>query len=112
MMVALGVEKPSSGFNEFEGEVNVPIMVTLIFMLAYLFVGSVAFVYAEGWPVGTAIYFCFVTLSTIGFGDFVPDRTFVKATEEKSIGGMLMMAFTIAYCIFGKIHNLAALRIK
>lgn len=82
-------------------EVRVPCMVTLIFMLAYIFVGSVAFTYAEEWPVGTAIYFCFVTLSTIGFGDFVPDKTFVKATEEKNIGGMLMMAFTIGYCIFG-----------
>ena len=88
-------------------EVRVPIMVTLIFMLAYIFVGSVAFTYAEEWPVGTAIYFCFVTLSTIGFGDFVPDKTFVKATEEKNIGGMLMMAFTIGYCIFGKKLNLA-----
>ena len=66
-------------------EVRVPIMVTLIFMLAYIFVGSVAFTYAEEWPVGTAIYFCFVTLSTIGFGDFVPNKTFVKDTEEKNI---------------------------
>ena len=88
-------------------EVRVPCMVTLIFMLAYIFIGSVAFTYAEEWPVGTAIYFCFVTLSTIGFGDFVPDKTFVKATEEKNIGGMLMMAFTIGYCIFGKKLNLA-----
>ena len=83
-------------------EVRVPIMVNLILMLAYLFVGSVAFTYAEEWPIGTAIYFCFVTLSTIGFGDFVPQKTFVEATENKSEGGMLMMAFTIAYCIFGE----------
>ena len=83
-------------------EVRVPVMVVLIVMLAYLFVGSVAFTYAEDWPVGSAIYFCFVTLSTIGFGDFVPQKTFVEATEKKTMGGMLMMAFTIAYCIFGE----------
>ena len=82
--------------------VRVPVMVVLIVMLAYLFVGSVAFTYAEDWPVGSAIYFCFVTLSTIGFGDFVPQKTFVEATEKKTMGGMLMMAFTIAYCIFGE----------
>ena len=36
--------------------------------------GGYLFNYFESWPVVTGIYFCYVTLSTIGFGDYVPGQ--------------------------------------
>jgi len=42
--------------------------------LIYAF-GMVAFHLLEGWDMGDAAYFCFVVLSTCGFGDFTP-KTF------------------------------------
>lgn len=34
--------------------------------------GTFLFAYWEGWDIVTGTYFCFITLSTIGFGDVVP----------------------------------------
>lgn len=55
---------------------------------ALLLIGTVFYVRAEGWSVLDAVYFCVVTLATVGYGDFAP-RT--------SIG----KAFTIVYILIG-----------
>ncbi|KAL4239048.1 hypothetical protein ACF0H5_003751 [Mactra antiquata] len=49
-------------------------MVLIILIgVSLLFVGpTVLFMNVEGWNMMDAIYYCFVTLSTIGFGDFIP----------------------------------------
>lgn len=41
-------------------------------IVIFLFLPSLIFSYFEDWPFASAIYYSFVTLSTIGFGDFVP----------------------------------------
>jgi hypothetical protein len=35
--------------------------------------------FLEGWPVGDAVYFTFVTGLTIGYGDVVPRQAFARA---------------------------------
>jgi len=35
--------------------------------------------FVEGWPVGDAIYFTFVTGLTIGYGDIVPRQALARA---------------------------------
>lgn len=40
-------------------------------MVFFIFMPSVLFMYFEEWPYTTAIYYSFVTLTTIGFGDYV-----------------------------------------
>ena len=34
--------------------------------------GALAFSYVEGWDLGTSLYYCVVTSTTIGFGDVAP----------------------------------------
>jgi voltage-gated potassium channel len=51
-------------------------------------IGSVVYHYVEGWSWLDSIYFSFITLSTIGFGDFYPVTP----------GGKI---FTIFYIIIG-----------
>lgn len=80
--------------------VSVPITVNLIIIFAFLFVGAVIFSSWENWSLVTGLYFCFVTLTTIGFGDYTPENAFLEAT--KSFVGTLKMAFTVMYCVFGK----------
>lgn len=40
--------------------------------LVLIFLPSFLFTYFEGWPYSVSVYYSFVTLSTIGFGDFIP----------------------------------------
>ncbi|XP_031638727.1 open rectifier potassium channel protein 1 [Contarinia nasturtii] len=69
-------------------------------IVIFLFLPSLIFRYFEGWDYSEAIYFSFVTLSTIGFGDYVP--TFISDQEEK-FGYMFYVyeVFIIFWFIFG-----------
>jgi voltage-gated potassium channel len=53
-----------------------------------LTVGTVAYMLLEGWSPLDSLYFCVVTLATIGFGDYVPTNDLAKL-------------FTIGYVITG-----------
>ncbi|VDP65841.1 unnamed protein product [Echinostoma caproni] len=65
----------SGGKNEessFKREISVPIWLTLLIFIIYLIVGAIIFAHWEVWSFLQSAYFIFITLSTIGFGDFVP----------------------------------------
>lgn len=55
-------------------QVNVPISLTLCMMSIYILIGAVVFCMWENPDYVKWSYFCFVTLSTIGFGDIVPGK--------------------------------------
>ncbi|VDB92444.1 unnamed protein product [Peniophora sp. CBMAI 1063] len=40
--------------------------------IIFWMVGSLIFWHVEGWPYGDAMYFCFVTFTTVGYGDVTP----------------------------------------
>ena len=52
--------------------IHVPTSVCLLLMTSYILIGTILFSYVEAWDMVTGTYFCFITLSTIGFGDVVP----------------------------------------
>ena len=56
-------------------KVTVPISVTLFILLSYVIFGGVFFKTLEGWSLLDSVYFCFITLTTIGLGDFVPGNS-------------------------------------
>ncbi|KAL7032741.1 hypothetical protein ACKWTF_007390 [Chironomus riparius] len=87
----------------------VPKKVSLIGQISlYLFPGIVLFIFApailfsyfEGWDYSISVYYTFVTLTTIGFGDFVP--TFQNHQErEYGIYFILYELFIVCWFIAG-----------
>ena len=54
------------------------IIVALTLIASYLFLGTVFFHIVEGWRFVDSFYFTGVTLTTVGYGDFVPTHDIAK----------------------------------
>ncbi|KAH7959579.1 hypothetical protein HPB49_012082 [Dermacentor silvarum] len=67
--------------------VTVPILLCMTIIGGYICGGAVLFSVWEEWNYLDGSYFCFVTLSTIGFGDLVPGDTVVSdsGSQEKLV---------------------------
>lgn len=69
-------------------EFNLPISLAIFMLIAYILCGAIVYSLWEDWTFFEASYFVFVSMSTIGFGDYVPKHP------------MFMMA-SIVYLVFG-----------
>ncbi|CAF4886270.1 unnamed protein product [Pieris macdunnoughi] len=66
--------------------ITVPISACVAFMVGYLIFGSMLFGMWEKWDKLDGAYFCFISLSSIGFGDFVPgERVYTPRIETSFI---------------------------
>jgi len=80
-----------------EAKVSVPISICLIIIAAYIIAGSALFAAWEKWDYLTGSYFCFITLSTIGFGDVVPGTDMDQwSSHEKLVLCALWLAFGLS----------------
>jgi hypothetical protein len=52
-------------------ESRVPFGAVILIIVGYIGMGGFMFNKFESWTMIQSIYFCYITLSTIGFGDFV-----------------------------------------
>ncbi|CAF0966021.1 unnamed protein product [Adineta steineri] len=87
-------ENPDS---ESDDSRHVPIVATLAVLALYITMGALLFAQWENWHVLDGAYFCFITFTTIGFGDLVPGKGTV--TESKA-GKAAMCAL---FLLFGMI---------
>ncbi|KAI1708838.1 ion channel domain-containing protein [Ditylenchus destructor] len=76
--------------------ISVPLSLVLLTMLAYLVAGSILFCLWEGWTFLDSFYFCYISLTTIGFGDKFPGASVGndKEAQEK-------LVITSIYLLFG-----------
>ncbi|CAH1129869.1 unnamed protein product [Ceutorhynchus assimilis] len=83
--------------------VTVPVTVCLMIMVGYICGGAILFCqweYDSGWTFLDASYFCFISLSTIGFGDFVPgDKIYGQGKIEEILE--LKFVFCSMYLMLG-----------
>lgn len=77
---------------------GVPVTLVLLVLLGYICLGAAVFAAWEGWSFIDGAYFCFVTLSTIGFGDLVPGKSF-QGTDTQN--GQLQLVACCGYLLFG-----------
>merc|ERR1719471_50399 len=61
---------------------NVPIWLALSLVIAYIVGGAFIFQEWEGWSLLDSSYFCFITLTTIGFGDLVPNQQSLDGNKK------------------------------
>jgi len=78
-------------------EVGIPLTITLLIVLGYIVMGAIIFGIWEKWEFMEAAYYCFVTISTIGFGDLVP------GTNGNSFGTAEVLILTVdgIYIVLG-----------
>lgn len=73
----------------------VPIWLCVFLVVTYILCGAVLFTKWEKWNFLDSAYFCFITLTTIGFGDFVP----AKRVQNKD--ATVSIALCSLYLLFG-----------
>ncbi|CAG2123387.1 unnamed protein product, partial [Medioppia subpectinata] len=73
---------------EVDDEFNLPISVAVILLLSYMMIGAAVFTLWEEWTFFESFYFVYISLSTIGFGDYVPKHP-------------IFMMCTFIYLLFG-----------
>ncbi|GAB1597517.1 TWiK family of potassium channels protein 18-like [Argonauta hians] len=79
-------------------QTRVPIIVSIMVIAIYICGGAIMFtLWEEDWDYLIGSYFCFITLSTIGFGDFVPGTSHDSwKNQEKLILCALYLVFGLA----------------
>ena len=57
----------------------------------------------EEWDFVTATYFSFITLTTVGFGDYTPDNSMKNALKTgATFSDWVQMILCLVYLMFGK----------
>ena len=87
---------PGGAFDEIPD--NMPIMPVLILITAYITCGAIIFSEWEDWTFVQGFYFSFITLSTIGFGDFVPGDAVLSAGSDD---GKAKLIIACVYLVMG-----------
>lgn len=58
--------------GEVDDEFNLPVSLALLILFLYMLLGAFIFMNTDDWTFVDSIYFVFVSVSTIGFGDLTP----------------------------------------
>ncbi|VDM63121.1 unnamed protein product [Angiostrongylus costaricensis] len=75
---------------------KMPVSVGICIVFAFISGGALLFSWWEGWNPFDGAYYCFITLSTIGFGDIVPGQALDEGSQEKLVVCALYLLFGMA----------------
>ncbi|KAI5639413.1 ion channel domain-containing protein [Phthorimaea operculella] len=81
-------DTPAPSVFEIDDEFNLPISVAIFILIVYIIIGAVVYNIWEEWGFFECFYFVFISMSTIGLGDFVPEHP-------------IFMMCSILYLVFG-----------
>lgn len=102
--------KQCLGFRRTEVSMENMVLVGFLSCIGTLCVGAAAFSYFEGWSFFHAYYYCFITLTTIGFGDFVALQKKEDLQEKTPYVAFSFMYILVGLTVIGAFLNLVVLR--
>lgn len=79
---------PAPSNFEIDDEFNLPISLAIFILVIYIFLGALMYCFLENWSFLGSFYFVFISMSTIGFGDYVPSHP-------------VSMIASVVYLVFG-----------
>jgi len=68
-------------------------MVLWCLLMVFMFGGAFVYTTMEPWSYRESLYFCFVTLSTVGFGDYLP------SSPQSKVFSIFYMLFGLGVCM-------------
>ncbi|KAM7423265.1 hypothetical protein PAMA_011015 [Pampus argenteus] len=102
--------KQGLGLQKTEVSMGNMVLVGLLSCTSTLCIGAAAFSHFEGWTFFNAYYFCFVTLTTIGFGDFVALQKKDALQKRPPYVAFSFMYILVGLTVVGAFLNLVVLR--
>lgn len=102
--------KQGLGFKKTEVSLGNMVLVGLLSCMSTLCVGAAAFSHFEDWSFFNAYYYCFITLTTIGFGDFVALQEKDALQKQPPYVAFSFMYILVGLTVIGAFVNLVVLR--
>lgn len=102
--------KQCLGCRRTEVSMENMVLVGFLSCIGTLCVGAAAFSHFEGWSFFHAYYYCFITLTTIGFGDFVALQKKEDLQEKTPYVAFSFMYILVGLTVIGAFLNLVVLR--
>ncbi|KAL1021462.1 hypothetical protein UPYG_G00013580 [Umbra pygmaea] len=102
--------KQCLGLQRTEVSMENMVLVGFLSCISTLCVGAAAFSHYEGWTFFHAYYYCFITLTTIGFGDFVALQKKEDLQEKTPYVAFSFMYILVGLTVIGAFLNLVVLR--
>ncbi|XP_005161945.1 potassium channel subfamily K member 15 isoform X1 [Danio rerio] len=102
--------KRALGLQRTEISTQNMVLVGVLSCLGTLCVGAAAFSHFESWTFFHAYYYCFITLTTIGFGDFVALQKKEDLQENQPYVLFSFIYILLGLTVIGAFLNLVVLR--
>ncbi|XP_066559019.1 potassium channel subfamily K member 15 [Amia ocellicauda] len=102
--------KECLGMRKTEVSMENMVLVGFLSCIGTLCIGAAAFSHFEGWTFFHSYYYCFITLTTIGFGDFVALQKKEDLQEKTPYVAFSFMYILVGLTVIGAFLNLVVLR--
>lgn len=102
--------KQGLGLRRSEVSMGNMVLAGLLSCVSTLCAGAAAFSHFEGWSFFNAYYYCFITLTTIGFGDFVALQKKDTLQKRPHYVAFCFMYILAGLTVVGAFLNLVVLR--
>ena len=83
--------------DELDKHSHVPMILPVFITMVYILIGVLIYSQWEGWDFTEAFYYTFISLSTIGFGDFVSTGKYVMISIMYQLLGLALVAMTVTF---------------